>query len=50
MCDENNEVQLCPLTWEEENALHYVDRYVCRKVQCEINKSSLAHKELVVRG
>ncbi len=37
-------MQPCPLTWEEENALRYVGGYVCRKVQCKIKKSSLAHK------
>lgn len=42
VCDNSDEVQPCPLTWEEENALRYVGGYVCRKVKCDIKKSSLA--------
>ncbi len=41
----SSEEQLCPLTWEEENALRYVAGYVCRKVQDKLKSSSRPDKE-----
>ncbi len=45
VCSDSCEVEPSPLTWEEENVLHYVGGYVCRKVHCKIKKLSLEHKE-----
>lgn len=42
---EAGEVELSPLTWEDENALRYVGGYICRRVREKIAKSSLSHKE-----
>lgn len=41
----NTKAQPNPLSWEEENALRYVAGYICRKVQQDIQKSSLPNKE-----
>ena len=37
-----------PMTWEEENTLHYVTGYVCRKVHSKLAKSSVKDKEEMV--
>ena len=38
----------CHMTWEEENALHYVAGYVCRKIQNKIANSNVKDKEEMV--
>lgn len=39
---------ISPLTFEEENALRYVAGHVCRKVQAQLNSSSIPNKDDMV--
>lgn len=48
LSEASNEDQQAQMTWEEENALRYVAGYVCRKVQKNIQSSSLPDKDDLV--
>ena len=44
----NKSEATCPMTLEEEDALHYVGGYVCHKVRDKIIKSNVKDKELLI--